>query len=86
MPEAGYEQWLERERRIRLRILGQSPSVSATGLYRLCADCGEALLCHEQDCPHCGGARIEQAALAPGQLAARVRLGLRWRAICGQGS
>jgi hypothetical protein len=79
MPPGGYQDWLERERRIRLRILGQSPEIGASGMYRICADCAEVLLCHEQNCPNCGGRRLNQGKLNREDLPGRMRLAARWR-------
>jgi hypothetical protein len=81
MLSGGYSVWLERERRVRLRILGQSPEIAATGLHRLCADCGEVLLCHEDECPNCGGRGLAEARLAPEDLGGRMRLVRRWLSL-----
>jgi len=53
-----YEQWIRRERRIRTKILRDSRELRGSGLCRICGDCHEFCLCHEEICPNCGGANI----------------------------
>mgnify|MGYP001606625546 FL=1 len=48
-----YDGWIERERRIRNRILDNSPVIKNENKYRVCQDCDEILLCHEEKCPNC---------------------------------
>ena len=48
-----YEEWIKRERRIRIKILKDSPRISNEKVYRICKCCGEVCLCHEQNCPNC---------------------------------
>lgn len=61
-----YEEWIARERKIRLRILQNSREIRQTGVHRVCLNCEELCLCHEEACPNCGGEaigerRIDQA-------------------------
>ena len=59
-----YEEWIARERRIRLRLLKNSPQIQATQVYRVCRDCQEICLCHEETCPHCLSVNITEKKLA----------------------
>lgn len=58
-----YDEWIERERRIRIRILNSSPMIQEKQIYRVCIDCGEVCLCHEENCPNCNSCRIENQLL-----------------------
>ena len=53
-----YEEWISRERRIRLTLLMSSPEIKNESISRVCEDCGEVCLCHELSCPNCGGSKI----------------------------
>ncbi len=53
-----YEKWIRRERRIRSKFLRDSVVVRESGICRICGDCHEICLCHEEICPNCGGANI----------------------------
>ena len=53
-----YDKWIERERRIRIRILDNSPVIKNENKYRVCKDCDEILLCHEEKCPNCDSYNI----------------------------
>jgi len=53
-----YDAWIKRERRIRIKILNSSPVIQKEKLYRLCKDCGEICLCHEELCPNCNSMDI----------------------------
>ena len=59
-----YQDWIERERRLRIRILNDWPEARDQGLYRVCQDCGEICLCAEMRCPNCDSDRIEKRKLA----------------------
>jgi uncharacterized OB-fold protein len=59
-----YEDWIDRERRVRTKILGSSPEIRKNGVYRLCADCGEICLCYEEICPNCNCGRITMKQLS----------------------
>jgi hypothetical protein len=48
-----YEQWIERERRIRVKILISSISGDPDNMIHVCGDCEEICLCHEEICPNC---------------------------------
>ncbi|MFH1033287.1 MAG: hypothetical protein V1806_02160 [Pseudomonadota bacterium] len=74
-----YQRWIERQRRYRLKALAQSPEARLRGGLRLCAACGEVCLCHEADCPNCGGADIAWGDLAGGLAAAAGRIRCRLR-------
>jgi uncharacterized OB-fold protein len=58
-----YDEWVDRERRIRVKLLTSSPIIRETGLYRVCQDCGEICLCHEEPCPNCNSDHIAQEKL-----------------------
>ncbi len=53
-----YDKWIERERRIRIKILKSSPLIQKDFIYRVCIDCEEVLLCHEEECPNCGSMNV----------------------------
>ena len=55
-----YERWIRRERRIRGRILRDSRMVRERGMCRICGDCEEICLCHEEWCPNCGSENLGQ--------------------------
>lgn len=73
-----YEEWIERERRVRARILMSSPVIAKEGLYRTCRDCGEILLCHEEECPNCNSERITSRKIDDALNAARIRCRFRF--------
>ena len=64
-----YETWIRRERRLRTRILRNSLQIQATHVFRVCRDCGEVCLCHEQVCPNCGGAGVVEQKLGADKVA-----------------
>ena len=53
-----YEEWVSRERKIRIKILKDSPVIRKRGIFRVCDSCGEVCLCHEQNCPNCNSTHI----------------------------
>jgi hypothetical protein len=53
-----YDVWIERERRIRVKILKSSPLIQKEHTYRVCIECGEICLCHEEACPNCNSYNI----------------------------
>lgn len=53
-----YEEWIGRERRIRSTLLMSSAEINNKGICRICKDCSEICLCHETNCPNCGGSQI----------------------------
>lgn len=72
-----YEEWIARERRLRVMILKRSPVVKERGTQRVCLDCGEVCLCHEETCPDCNSTNIGEVAL--GDLAAEAENRIRCR-------
>jgi len=58
-----YDEWIERERRMRISLLKDSPVIKEKSIYRICQDCGEICLCHEETCPNCNSIRIIQDML-----------------------
>jgi hypothetical protein len=58
-----YDNWIARERRIRLKLLTSSTVIQKTGPFRVCQDCEEICLCHENTCPNCGSDKICQEKL-----------------------
>jgi uncharacterized OB-fold protein len=48
-----YDEWIERERLIRSKLLNDSTRNLKKKLFRVCEKCGEICLCHEQKCPNC---------------------------------
>lgn len=59
-----YAEWIRRERRIRTKIISSSPTIKEKGCYRVCEDCGEICLCHEERCPNCNLSRISERVLS----------------------
>lgn len=55
-----YDSWINRERRIRLKILSRPPVVAGRAVYRVCQDCGEVCLCHEPACPNCNSVAVTE--------------------------
>jgi rubrerythrin len=58
-----YQKWIERERRIRIKILLSSTLIKKTKTYFICQDCGELCLCHEKNCPNCNSIKVESMKL-----------------------
>jgi hypothetical protein len=79
-----YETWIRRERKIRIRILKSSPQIQTTRVYRVCRDCAEVCLCHEEICPNCGGVAVAELKLGPDEilnLEARIRCRERFASL-----
>lgn len=76
---ARYPAWIERERRIRIKILINSPATKGN-LYRVCRKCGEVCLCHEEACPNCNSTDIAGGAYLP-SLEVRVRCRYRFEKL-----
>ena len=55
-----YDQWIARERRIRVKILMQSPLQKERYIYRVCNNCNEICICYEERCPNCNSDKIIQ--------------------------
>lgn len=53
-----YATWIERERRVRLKILRSSLVIQQKQEYCVCSTCGEVCLCHEDKCPNCNQEHI----------------------------
>jgi hypothetical protein len=60
-----YLEWIERERRVRTRLLKDAPLVDGKRRVRVCRECGEFCLCHEETCPNCDGSDIVLQDLVP---------------------
>ena len=58
-----YGLWIERERRIRIRLLQDWPEARIEGIYRVCQSCGEICLCQEDTCPNCRSDVISKEVL-----------------------
>lgn len=63
-----YQEWILRERRLRIKILRDWPEARDEGLYRVCQDCEEICLCSEMKCPNCESVRIEKRKLTESSL------------------
>ncbi len=74
-----YEEWIKREQRIRIKILENSPAISKKKIYRLCRDCGEVCLCHEQMCPNCNNDNIMERYLSNLDEESQKRVRCRFR-------
>lgn len=53
-----YDYWIRRERRLRIYILKGSPTIKEEKKCRVCQDCVETCLCHEEVCPNCNSTNI----------------------------
>jgi len=80
-----YETWIARERRIRQRILTNSPVFLVHKCYRVCQACAELCLCHEVRCPNCDGTAIVEQPLPDSEVftAARYRCRFRFDHLAG---
>ena len=55
-----YDEWIKRERKIRIKILKSSLIIQKEHIYRVCQDCEEICLCHEDSCPNCSSFNIKE--------------------------
>jgi len=74
-----YNEWIKRERRIRFKLLRDSPVIREKKTYTVCQDCGEICLCHEETCPNCNSNRIEQQKVDDGEAVSGERIRCRFR-------
>jgi RNA polymerase subunit RPABC4/transcription elongation factor Spt4 len=63
-----YQDWIERERRYRIKLFRDWPEARDLGIYRVCQSCAEICLCAEDACPNCGSVQIGKAHLELAQL------------------
>jgi hypothetical protein len=61
----GYREWIERERRVRGRLLKDIPLADGKRRIRICRECGEFCLCYEERCPNCDSSNIVPQNLIP---------------------
>ena len=61
MKTIDYDEWVGRERRVRIKFLMDSPAIIKTGKCRVCQECREICLCHEENCPNCNESNITLA-------------------------
>jgi hypothetical protein len=76
-----YETWIERERKIRLKLITDGLKKSEDNIYRVCRDCDEVCLCHEARCPNCDSSNIEERHLMAQCIAMRIRCRYRYANI-----
>ncbi len=77
-----YDEWIERERRLRIRILEGSPLIQKEHCFRVCSECREILLCHEESCPNCDSGSIDRENIETfAALPARIRCKYRFLKI-----
>jgi len=74
-----YAQWIERERRLRVRLLMQSPDIRRRGVFKVCRDCKEVCLCHETICPNCGKGSVGEIRMDRAEVARGERIRCHWR-------
>lgn len=53
-----YDEWITRERKTRIKLLSQFPSIQRNRIFSVCHDCGEIIICHEKACPNCNSGTI----------------------------
>lgn len=76
-----YRHWINRERRLRRKILQNSPLIRDCPVFRVCQDCDEVCLCHEDRCPNCNSGNIQRELLPQYQedaLESRIRCEFRF--------
>jgi uncharacterized OB-fold protein len=80
-----YDDWIERERRFRIKILRDWPEARDEGIYRVCQSCGEICLFSEDTCPNCMSTNITKEQLAVEELLGgqRIRCWSRFETIQG---
>jgi hypothetical protein len=49
----GYQEWINRERRIRAKLIVQFHAMGDKKKIRVCLNCREVVLCYETICPNC---------------------------------
>ena len=49
----GYQEWINRERRIRAKLIVQFHADKDVNKIRVCINCQEVVLCYEKFCPNC---------------------------------
>jgi hypothetical protein len=54
----GYQEWIDRERKLRAKLIVQFHAANDAHKIRACVDCHEIVLCYETICPNCSSARI----------------------------
>jgi hypothetical protein len=59
----GYQEWINRERKIRAKLIVQFHAANDTHKIRFCVDCREVVLCYETICPNCASAKISQETI-----------------------
>lgn len=74
-----YPEWIERERRIRTRILLDWPEARDDGVFRICQSCGEICLCSEKTCPNCNVAEITKERIDLAELLSGSRIRCQYR-------
>ena len=55
----GYQEWINRERRIRAKLIVQFHATGDKNKIRVCTNCREVVLCYETVCPNCASKKIE---------------------------
>ncbi|MDI6728719.1 MAG: hypothetical protein QMD44_07330 [Thermodesulfovibrionales bacterium] len=79
-----YDEWIRREQRLRIRILENSPLILKEHFFRVCAECGEILLCHEENCPNCNSTSIDKEKIDDfATISNRIRCKFRFIKIQG---
>ena len=59
----GYQEWINRERKIRTKLIVQFRAANDTHKIRLCVDCREVVLCYENICPNCASTKISRETI-----------------------
>ena len=73
-----YNEWIKREKKIRIKILQSSPIIQKTYTYRVCQNCSEKLLCHEENCPNCNSNNITNQVLENINIEDKIRCQFRF--------
>jgi len=80
-----YEEWIKREKKIRIKILKSSPVIQKEHLYRVCQECEEICLCHEEICPNCNSQNIQlKVILEEENILSKIRCKERFKKLVAE--
>ena len=78
-----FEIWIDRERKVRIKIIESSSPYMERSVCRVCRACDEICLCHEEKCPNCDSDNIRETQIERHILisGARIRCRLRFNRL-----
>jgi hypothetical protein len=74
-----YNEWIQRERKIRIKLLKDSPVIRHKKTFSVCQNCGEICLCHEETCPNCNSDSIVQKKIDDAEMTSGELIRCRFR-------